>query len=131
MREQKISNLKSGGFFVCVSIAPSSGPTSLRAMSVTSTSITIAWDNIPCMDRNTNITGYSVNYFAEVNDFLTMKVEFVMETLYMATGLLPRIKYNFTVSLMYEGTFDDQLYSTITVATAVPTGIYFYIYIHM
>ena len=109
---------------VCVSIAPSSGPTSLRAMSVTSTSITIAWDNIPCMDRNTNITGYLVNYFAEVDNFLTMKVKLVMKTLYMATGLLPRIKYNFTVSLVYEGTFDDQFYSTIT----VPTGIYLYIH---
>ena len=34
----------------------------LREVNITSTSITIAWDAINCVDRNGNITGYEVHY---------------------------------------------------------------------
>jgi len=34
----------------------------LREVNITSTSITIAWDAINCVDRNGNIIGYEVHY---------------------------------------------------------------------
>ena len=42
--------------------APTSGPEMLRAVEITSTIITIAWDAVNCTERNSNITGYVVRY---------------------------------------------------------------------
>ena len=42
--------------------APSAGPTSVNVSDVTSSSITVQWGAVDCIDRNGNITGYSVRY---------------------------------------------------------------------
>ena len=34
----------------------------LRAVTISTTSITIAWDAVNCTERNSNITGYVVRY---------------------------------------------------------------------
>ena len=34
----------------------------VRAMEINATRITIAWDAINCIERNSNITGYVVRY---------------------------------------------------------------------
>ena len=39
--------------------APSSGPTSVRVTTVTASSISVQWGEVPCVDRNGEITGYT------------------------------------------------------------------------
>jgi len=41
---------------------PSGAPRNLVVSSSTTTSITLTWDRISCMDRNGNITGYKIQY---------------------------------------------------------------------
>ena len=43
-------------------LAPSGGPQSLRGVETTSTDVTIAWDAVNCIERNSNITGYVVRF---------------------------------------------------------------------
>ena len=48
---------------MCVfSSAPSAPPSSVNATVQSSTSITVQWGEVPCIDRNGDITGYSVQY---------------------------------------------------------------------
>ena len=42
--------------------APSAAPTSVSVSEVTSSSITVQWEAVPCIHRNGDITGYSVQY---------------------------------------------------------------------
>ena len=42
--------------------APSAAPTSVSISSVTTSSITLQWGPVNCIDRNGDITGYSVRY---------------------------------------------------------------------
>ena len=43
-------------------IAPSSSVSSITFSSVTATSITVSWDEVPCSERNGPITGYYLTY---------------------------------------------------------------------
>ena len=49
---------------VCLTLytAPSAAPTSVNVSDVTSSTITVQWGAVNCIDRNGNITGYSVRY---------------------------------------------------------------------
>ena len=40
--------------------APSAGPASITAATVTNNSITVQWEEVPCIHRNGEITGYTV-----------------------------------------------------------------------
>ena len=42
--------------------APSAAPTNVDVSDVTSSSITVQWGTVPCIHRNGDITGYSVQY---------------------------------------------------------------------
>ena len=48
--------------FLSIPPAPSVAPTSVRESGVTSSSITVQWGEVDCIDRNGDITGYSVRY---------------------------------------------------------------------
>ena len=57
MREREYS------FIVCVRTSlpvPSAGPASVTAGTVTANSITVQWEEVPCLHRNGEITGYTV-----------------------------------------------------------------------
>ena len=45
-----------------IPLAPSAAPTSVGVSEVTSSSITVQWGTVPCIHRNGDITGYSVQY---------------------------------------------------------------------
>ena len=50
-------------FLLCcvfLSTAPSAGPASVTAGTVTANSITVQWEEVPCLHRNGEITGYTV-----------------------------------------------------------------------
>lgn len=42
--------------------APSQGPQLLGTAETTSTSVVVVWGTVVCIDRNSNITGYTVRY---------------------------------------------------------------------
>ena len=42
------------------STAPSGAPASVTETTVTSTSVTVQWEEVPCLDRNGEITDYQV-----------------------------------------------------------------------
>ena len=42
--------------------APSAPPSSVRVTDVTSSTITVQWEMVPCIHQNGPITGYSVRY---------------------------------------------------------------------
>ena len=42
--------------------APSAAPNSVSVSEVTYSSITVQWGTVPCIHRNGDITGYSVQY---------------------------------------------------------------------
>ena len=48
--------------FLSILPAPSAAPTSVRESGVTSSTITVQWGPVDCIDRNGVITGYSVRY---------------------------------------------------------------------
>jgi len=43
-------------------LAPSGSPQSLREVVTSSTDVTIAWDAVNCIERNSNITGYVARF---------------------------------------------------------------------
>ena len=43
-----------------LSTAPSSGPASVTVGTVTANSITVQWEEVPCLHLNGEITGYTV-----------------------------------------------------------------------
>ena len=47
---------------VSIPPAPSAAPISVSISEVTSSSITVQWEMVPCIHRNGDITGYSVQY---------------------------------------------------------------------
>ena len=48
-------------WFVLSSTAPTGSPDGVSDASVTANSITVQWGEVPCIDRNGEITGYRVN----------------------------------------------------------------------
>ena len=51
-------------FYACIFlfVAPSAAPKSITTSDVTSSSITVHWEEVECIHRNGNITGYSLQY---------------------------------------------------------------------
>ena len=58
MRERERTILALG--YLLLSPAPSDGPASVTAGTVTANSITVQWEEVPCLHRNGEITGYTV-----------------------------------------------------------------------
>ena len=54
--------------------APSAAPDSVSISAVTSSSITVQWEMVPCIHRNGEITGYSVQYGIQGQSTQTMSV---------------------------------------------------------
>ena len=76
--------------------------------SVTSSSITVQWGRVSCIDRNSEITGYTVQY-GQTGSTTTV-MESVSGTsdsdrMFTASGLIPRTSYTFEVAAVSsEGT---------------------------
>ena len=76
--------------------------------SVTSSSITVQWGRVSCIDRNSEITGYTVRY-GQTGSTPTV-MESVSGTsdsdrMFTASGLIPRTSYTFEVAAVSsEGT---------------------------
>ena len=74
---------------------PTAPPTSVRATS-TSTSITVRWGAVACIDQNGDITGYSVRYGAVESDISqTLSVSELEATI---TSLMSSTNYTVEVA---------------------------------
>ena len=102
--------------FLSLSPVPSAPPAGLTAFNVAPTSFSVQWENVPCIQRNGDITGYSVRYGVLGNggmETLTMVVPDVLMT--NLTGLVPDTSYLVQVAgVSGEGV---GVYGEITVTT--------------
>ena len=74
--------------------APSAPPTSVSVSALNSTAITVQWEAVPCIDRNGDITGYSVRYGSE-----TVSVSGDSSGgMYVISGLMPSTTYSIQVA---------------------------------
>ena len=97
--------------------APSAPPTSVNTSDVTSSSITVQWWPVDCIDRNGDITGYSVQYGVQGSGS-TQTMSVAGSTMIDAniTGLMPSTTYSIEVAAV--NTINTGEYSTsLTVIT--------------
>ena len=75
-----------------LSPVPSAPPAGLTAFNVVPTSFIVQWENVPCIQRNGDITGYSVRYGVLGNGGMETLVgsNILMTNL---TGLVPDTSY--------------------------------------
>ena len=79
---------------VVILTAPSAPPTSVRVSEVNSSSITVQWGPVDCINRNGDITGYSVQYGSE-----TVSVSGDSSGgMYVISGLMPSTNYSIQVA---------------------------------
>jgi hypothetical protein len=73
-------------------------PGSISFSDVSLTSITIQWTELPCSDRNGEITGYIVEYNSTTPPHAnTVTVSGSSNTRLVVSDLLPRTNYSFSV----------------------------------
>ena len=78
--------------------APSAPPTSVSVSEVTSSSITVQWGPVDCIDHNGDITGYSVQYGEVEGDRVVMMVEGDMNRRATISDLTPSTEYTVSVA---------------------------------
>ena len=114
-------------------LAPSEPP-ALRVTSATPTTISIAWDEIPCLMRNGMIFRYVVSFchVSVINCVTFTIVTDVSNRTLTFSNLIPRIFYNLAVRadsqdlmtlIAYTGTFS----SPITTESTSPQGLQFFL----
>ncbi len=99
--------------------APSSAPQNFQSTAIAETSITVEWGTVPCIDRNSVITGYVLQY-REVSHY-NYEEETIPGTgdeggTYTITGLTPLTSYYITLAAVSDsgtGPFTNTL-STMT-----------------
>ena len=85
--------------FLSIPPAPSAAPTSVRESGVTSSSIIVQWGAVNCIDRNGNITGYSVRYGVQGSgSTLTRDVSGGSVTEATISSLMPSTTYSIQVA---------------------------------
>ena len=77
--------------------APSAAPDPVNVTEVTSSSITVQWGEVECIDRNGNITGYSVRYSGG-GSTQTMAVSEADATMTTISGLNASTEYSVQVA---------------------------------
>ena len=86
-------------------------PQSVMILSVTSSSITIQWGRVSCIDRNSEITGYTVRYGQTGSTTTVMESVSVTsdsDRMFTASGLISHTNYTFEVAAVnseYMGNF--------------------------
>ena len=78
-----------------MSSAPSGIPGSITISDITVTSFTVQWTELPCSDRNGEITGYTVEYSTSIllPHTNTVNVSGSSNTRLVVGGLLPSTNY--------------------------------------
>ena len=93
--------------------------------TVTSTSITVVWEDINCIDRNGRITSYDV-IFGETGEAMMMRSG-ISERSFTADELRPFT--NYTVQVRGVNSVDSGPYSDLIIITTAEAGNLLYTYI--
>ena len=88
-------------FFVFT--VPSAGPASVTAGTVTVNSITVQWEEVPCLHRNGEITGYTVVANASGEDERVLNVNGGNTRSVTISGLTPSTQYTVLVAAVNGG----------------------------
>ena len=79
--------------------APSAAPRELTFHTVTSTSISLTWKNIDCIQLNGVLTGFDIKYYGQVDgELATIIVGSSNTTNYTVDGLMPFSVYWFHIA---------------------------------
>ena len=82
-----------------LTLVPSAGPVGVRVGEVTTSTITVQWGEVPCIDQNGDITGYSVLYgVMGSGNTMTLPVDGAAATETTITGLTPSTTYSISVA---------------------------------
>ena len=103
-----------------MSAAPSGIPWRISFSDVNLTSINVQWTELPCSDRNGEITGYTVEYSSTTlphNNIVIVSGS--SNTRLVVGGLLPRTNYTFSVRAQGAAAAMSAIQFTDT-----PTGIH-------
>ena len=78
--------------------APSAAPSNVRVTEVTSSTITVEWGEVACMEHNGEITGYSVRYGVQGQSTQTMSVSGGDTTMTTIRNLMLSTTYSIEVA---------------------------------
>ena len=100
--------------YVCFFLAPTAPPADIRSYDVTPKSLSIRWEMVPCIHRNGDITGYSVQIQGN-GTMETRTVPGANVLMINFTGLLADTSY--AVAVAGENGISVGEYGSITVTT--------------
>ena len=98
---------------LCLFTAPSAPPYNITILNTTLFTITVSWDEVPCIHRNGNITGYRI-----VSSIKDMRVTYdiiVSQQRVTISYLQSDTEYSISVAAVNAAGVGD--YSTITAST--------------
>ena len=100
--------------------APSAPPNNLVISSTSPTSISLSWEEVPCVDRNVDgITGYQIVYRTTSDNEIRGRERDHSTRMFTVNGLIPRINYTFEVNANHD---DINLIFPLFGPAAVITG---------
>ena len=104
------------------SSAPGDPPTEVAAMATSPVSIIIKWECVPCINRNSNITGYTVRYSRGGGSTVSVSVSGTdqSERTYTATLLVPSTSYSIQVAAVTSTGATGPFSTTVTETTSPP-----------
>ena len=102
--------------------APGDPPTDVTVMTTSPVSILIRWGRVPCINRNSNITGYTVHYSRGGGSTESVSVSGTgqSERTYTATRLVPSTSYSIQVAAVTSTGATGPFSSTVTETTSPP-----------
>ena len=100
--------------------APRDPPTKVTAMATSPDSILIRWGRVPCINRNSNITGYTVHYSRGGGSTVNVSVSGtdLSERTYTATRLAPSTNYSIQVAAVTSTGVTGPFSTTVTETTS-------------
>ena len=108
--------------FYCLPSAPGDPPTEVTAMATNPVTILIRWGRVPCINRNSNITGYTVRYSRGGGSTESVSVSGTdqSERTYTATLLVPSTSYSIQVAAVTSTGATGPFSTTVTETTSPP-----------
>ena len=117
MRErERVPDTQFKSWFVLSSTAPTGAPDGVSEGPVTANSITVQWGEVPCLDRNGEITGYTVNVTLSGMVVATENVNDGSAREATVSGLTSSTQYTVTVAAVNRAGTGP--FSGITITTA-------------
>ncbi len=104
------------------SFSAPSGTVQNLVSSPTPSTVTLQWDRVSCLTRNSEITGYEVTFGPTSSSTRTTEsITGTQSRTFTVTGLIPRTQYAFQVTSLSDSGNGPS--ATVTSQTSLPSGI--------